>query len=166
MGIRHFFKGRSWLTREYTITNFKSLLSRTTEPMSTYFGTNHPCLKDYRACSNEGPALFQNEIIKKLQNILTNLKILFQNHWNIFKQTGQKTSFGEVDSTFLNEDFPRLCPRGYNYEIVQIHWQIWKNRFLQNQWANFNQTWPKISLGEGNSNLFKWRAPSLSRGRW
>ena len=112
MGIQHFFKGRSRLTREYTMTDFKSLLSRTTEPMSTYFGTNHPCLKDYKSCSNEGPTLFQNEIIKKLQNILTNLKILFQNHWNIFKQTGQKTSFGEVDSTFLNEDFPRLCPRG------------------------------------------------------
>ena len=26
---------------------------------------------------------------------------------------------------------------------------------LQNHWANFNQTWHKTSLGEGNSSLFK-----------
>ena len=26
---------------------------------------------------------------------------------------------------------------------------------LQNHWANFNQTWHKVSLGEGNSSLFK-----------
>ena len=26
---------------------------------------------------------------------------------------------------------------------------------LQNHWANFNQTWHKVSLGEGDSSLFK-----------
>ena len=26
---------------------------------------------------------------------------------------------------------------------------------LQNHWANFNQTWHKASLGEGNSSFFK-----------
>ena len=26
---------------------------------------------------------------------------------------------------------------------------------LQNDWANFNQTWHKVSLGEGDSSLFK-----------
>ena len=26
---------------------------------------------------------------------------------------------------------------------------------LQNHWANFNQTWHKASLGEGDSSLFK-----------
>ena len=26
---------------------------------------------------------------------------------------------------------------------------------LQNHWVNFNQTWHKASLGEGNSSLFK-----------
>jgi hypothetical protein len=26
---------------------------------------------------------------------------------------------------------------------------------LQNHWANFNQTWNKSSLGEGDSSLFK-----------
>ena len=36
---------------------------------------------------------------------------------------------------------------------------------LQNHWANFNQTWHKASLGEGNSSLFKLRAPPFSKGR-
>jgi hypothetical protein len=30
-----------------------------------------------------------------------------------------------------------------------------KNLLLQNHQANFNQTWYKASLGEGNSKLFK-----------
>ena len=36
---------------------------------------------------------------------------------------------------------------------------------LQNHWANFNQTWHKASLGEGDSSLFKWRAPPFPKGR-
>lgn len=36
--------------------------------------------------------------------------------------------------------------------------------FLQNHWANFNLTWHKALLGEGDSNLLKWRAHPLSRG--
>ena len=39
-----------------------------------------------------------------------------------------------------------------------------KNLHLQNQWANFNQTWLKVSLSEGDSSLFKWRANSFQRG--
>jgi hypothetical protein len=30
-----------------------------------------------------------------------------------------------------------------------------KNLLLQNQLAKFNQTWYKLSLGKGNSSLFK-----------
>ena len=29
---------------------------------------------------------------------------------------------------------------------------------LQDHWANFNQTWHKVSPGEGDSSMFKWRA--------
>ena len=36
---------------------------------------------------------------------------------------------------------------------------------LQNHWANFNQTWHKASLGEGDSSLFEWRVPSFSKLR-
>ena len=37
------------------------------------------------------------------------------------------------------------------------HFQL----LLQKHWANFNQTWHKISPGEGDSSLFKWRATSF-----
>jgi hypothetical protein len=42
--------------------------------------------------------------------------------------------------------------------------KILKN-LLQNQQANFNQTWYKLSLGEGDLVLFKYRARSSSKGR-
>ena len=52
---------------------------------------------------------------------------------------------------------PRLFPMGDNYEIAKIHCKILKILRLQNHWANFKQTWPKASLSEGDSSLFKWR---------
>jgi hypothetical protein len=36
---------------------------------------------------------------------------------------------------------------------------------LQNHWANFNQTWHKSSLGEGDSKIFKWRGLTFSKER-
>ena len=36
--------------------------------------------------------------------------------------------------------------------------------FLQNHWANLNQTWHNASLGEWDSIFFKWRAPPFSKG--
>ena len=45
--------------------------------------------------------------------------------------------------------------------IIHIHMPMsntltkFKNLLLQNHWANFNQTWHKASLGEGDSSLFK-----------
>ena len=39
------------------------------------------------------------------------------------------------------------------------------NLLHQIHWTNFNQTWHKLSLGEGDSSLFKWRAPPFSKGR-
>jgi hypothetical protein len=42
--------------------------------------------------------------------------------------------------------------------------KIFKNPLLQNQKAKFKQTWYKLSVGKGNSNLFKkWPGP-LQRG--
>ena len=35
---------------------------------------------------------------------------------------------------------------------------------LKNRWANFNQPWHKAYLGEGDSSLFKWRAPPFLQG--
>ena len=35
---------------------------------------------------------------------------------------------------------------------------------LQNHWANFNQTWHKVALGEGDSSLSKWRTTPFPKG--
>ena len=38
------------------------------------------------------------------------------------------------------------------------------NLLFQNHWANFNQTWHKASLGEGDLSLFKWGPHPFPRG--
>jgi hypothetical protein len=42
--------------------------------------------------------------------------------------------------------------------------KIKKKTLLQNQQANFNQTWYKSSYGKGNSKLYKSKARSSSKG--
>ena len=49
-----------------------------------------------------------------------------------------------------------VCP-SVNFSYFQL--------LLKNHWTNFNQTWHKVSLGEGDSSLFKCRAPPFSKGR-
>jgi hypothetical protein len=39
--------------------------------------------------------------------------------------------------------------------------ESFKNSLLQNRWAKFNQTWHKLSMGKGDSNLFKKGIASL-----
>ena len=60
----------------------------------------------------------------------------------------------------------QICPLSVVVIVVVVvvnfsHFHL----LLQNQWAHFNQSWHKSSLGEGESSLFKWRAPSFSKGR-
>ena len=40
---------------------------------------------------------------------------------------------------------------------IKMKWN--ETLLLKNHWANFNQTWHRAFLGEGDSILFKWRAP-------
>ena len=51
--------------------------------------------------------------------------------------------------------FPSVC-----LFVIFSHFQL----FIQNHWANFNQTWHKASLGEGYLSLNKWRARPFRRG--
>ena len=55
-------------------------------------------------------------------------------------------------------------PMEDNYDIAKTFTKF-KNLLLKNHLANFNQTWHKASLGEGDSSSFKGRAPPLSKGR-
>jgi hypothetical protein len=85
---------------------------------------------------------------------LLHFRLLLQNHWANFNQTWHKSSLGEGILNCSNEgDCP--SPRGDNHKRVKIHWNLKKNLLLQNQQANFNKTWHKSSLGNGDSKLFK-----------
>ena len=48
---------------------------------------------------------------------------------------------------------------------LYIHVYIEKNLLLQNQQANFNQTWHKSFLGKGDSKLSKGKGLLISKGR-
>jgi hypothetical protein len=50
---------------------------------------------------------------------------------------------------------PGFLQRGDNHKKCKNGVGSFKNLLLQNDWANFNQTWHKLSLGKGDLNLFK-----------
>ena len=54
-GPYHFPKGDNYEKRKYIDEIKKILLSRTTGPISTKLGTNHPWMKGIQVCSNEEP---------------------------------------------------------------------------------------------------------------
>ena len=90
--------------------------------------------------------------------------LLLQNHWTNFNQTWPKASLGEGDSSLFKWR-ARPFPSGDNYEIAKNTLTKLESLLLQNHWANFNQTWPKASLGKGDSSLFKWRVLPFSKGK-
>ena len=51
----------------------------------------------------------------------------------------------------------------YQQSVLSFHLSVNFSHFhllLKNNWANFNKTWHKASLGEGDSSFFKWRVMS------
>ena len=78
-----------------------------------------------------------------------NLKIFFSRITEtILTKHGAKHPWVKWIQVRSNEG-PRPFQRGHNNEIAKI----------RNHWTNFNQTWHKASLGERDSNLFKWKIP-------
>ena len=63
----------------------------------------------------------------------------------------------------------KICPLSVvNVVVVVVVVVVNFSHFhllLQNHWANLNQTWHKASLGKGDSNFFKWRAPPFAKAR-
>ena len=55
---------------------------------------------------------------------------------------------GDISHIVSSPDIPRpsVC-----LSVNFSHFHL----LLQNHWANFNQTWHKVCLGEGDSSLFK-----------
>jgi hypothetical protein len=61
---------------------------------------------------------------------------------------------------FLNAFWPSsVCP-SVRLSVRLLHFQF----LLQNCWANFNQSWQKLSLGKEDLELYKWRTPPSPRG--
>ena len=73
--------------------------------------------------------------------------LLLKNQWANFNQTSLKASFGNGDSSFLNER-SRPFSRGYIYQIAKIHWQNLK--------IFFSRTTKPISTKLGTSILWWW----------
>ena len=72
-------------------------------------------------------------------------KNLLKNHWANFTQTWHKASLGILMQVYLNER-THPFPKGDNLEKTENILMKFKI-FLQNNWANFNQTWHKSSVG-------------------
>ena len=88
-------------------------------------------------------------VCKKLQNGVECMHALCSvyKHFQLFSSLEMKAHLPSE----LSES-PVIC--------LSVHLSVNFSNFhllLQNYWANFNQTWHKASLGEGNSSLFKWR---------
>ena len=56
-------------------------------------------------------------------------------------------------------------PRGDKKKKSENILTKFKDSFLQNHLANFNQTWHKASFGKGDSTFWKWRATPFFKGR-
>jgi hypothetical protein len=96
------------------------------------------------------------------------------NAWDLKSRTIKKT-YKVVYSTFTMQEDHSLsflahlswafliacCSLSVQLSVrLLVHFQL----PFQNHWANFNQGWHKLSLDEGHSKLFKWRAISFLWG--
>jgi hypothetical protein len=134
---------------------YLKIFSRTTGPVSTRLGTNHPWGEGIQVCSNEGwlPSLRRDnskrgKIYKKYLKIFSS-----RTTGPISTRLGTNYPWGEDIQVCSNEG--RHHPlRGDNSKRVKTHKKIYEN-LLQNHRANFNQTWHKSSFGRGDSSLFK-----------
>ena len=117
------------------------------------------------------PPFSKGRSIQNSEKTLTKFNnLLLQNQWPNFNQTLHNASLGKGDSSLFKWKAPPLS-KGDSCEIAKTHWRNsenaltkFKNLLLQNHWVNFNQTWHNASSGEGDSSLFKWRAPPFSKG--
>ena len=137
-----------WSTVVRLSANFSSIFSsRNTEPISTKLGTKHPWVKGFKFDQRKGPALSMGDKYEIAKIHWRNKKKLFSR--TNFNRTWLKASLGEGDSIFFKwRELP--FSKGNNYEIAKNINEIKKNLLLQNHWVNFNQTWHKASLGEGD----------------
>ena len=93
-------------------------------------------------------------------SIKTFIGITQSHNLRVFFLTEAEGSSELCWSKFVRHRRCRHCRCSHDDYINFSHFHL----LLQNRWVIFNQTWHKESLGEGDSRLFEWRAPSFAKG--
>ena len=116
------------------------------------FDTKHPQVKDILVCLSEGPHLFFRGDSYKIARI-RNFKILFCRPIKLISAKLGTNQFWLKELKISSNEEVRPFQREDDYEK---HCCNLKKIFpFQNHWVNFNQTWHKASLCDGNSSLCK-----------
>jgi hypothetical protein len=143
---------------------FFKIFSRTSKSISIKLGTNHPEVRGIKNYTIQVPGPFQRGNNHK-NGVGSFKNLLLTNHCARRAHIYMKAFWYNVDSILFKPWSPGVG-RGHNREnhiYMCLYWK--KNLLLQNQLANFNQTWYKSFLNKGYSKLFKLRARSFSKGR-
>ena len=77
--------------------------------------------------------------------LTSHILFFFRTTVSISTKLGKMFHWRIDEGNSSSNERPSPFPSGDNYEIAKIHWQS------LNYWANFNQTWHKVSLSKWNS---------------
>ena len=163
-GPQFFSRGDNYKIEKIHWQNLK-IFSKTIGPISTTLGQKEPLVKGIQVYSNEGSHPFPRGDKYEIVKIhWLNLKIFFsRTTWPFSTKLGTMHPRVKGIQVCLNEGpsfFQGDIIGNTEYTLTNLKYLL-----LQNHWPNFNQTWHKASLGEGDSSLFKWRAPPFPKGR-
>jgi hypothetical protein len=147
------------------LLNIEKIFSRTSRPISIKLGTNHPWVKEILDYTNKGPGPFQRgDNHKKCKNLARSLKrFLLQNHWARIAHIFMKAFWDSANLSLYKLWSPRVKVGDTRGGTI-FTFVYWKESFKMKHQANFNQTWNKHFLHDWNSDLFKWRFKSSSKG--
>ena len=125
-------------------------------------------MEGIQVCSNEEPRPFpRGDNSKNVKLYWKYFKIFSRTIGPISTKLGTMNPWMEGIQVCSNAG-PHPFPRGDNYEIAKIHWnnlKIFFPRTTEPISYKLGTIHPWVSLGEGDLNLFKRRAPPFSKGR-
>jgi hypothetical protein len=136
----------------------KTIFSRTSRPISIKLGTNHPLVKGILNCTTKGSGPLQRGDNHKNAKIwrVPWKKFFLQNHWAKIAHIYMK-GFWDSAYLILYKLWSSRVKVGDTRGETIFTFVYWKESFKMKHLANFNQTWSKTFLHDGNSSLFKWR---------
>ena len=120
------FKGRLLWNSEKTLTNFKNLLLRNhwanykKNLTQIIFGR-----KEFKYVLMKGPRFFKGRLLGNSENTMTNFKLFFsRTSWAASTKLSTNHLWVKGIQVCSNER-PLFFPRGYNWEIIKILWQMY-----------------------------------------